>query len=51
MVINLASENTLRLAVELDGDAETRADLEAAGWTWVAADPDAIAAAVAGRES
>ncbi len=41
----------LRVAVELDGDEATRQELVAAGWRWVAADPDAIAAALDGRMS
>jgi len=40
-----------RIAVELDGDDVTRAELAATGWTWVPPDPDAIAAALAGAES
>ncbi len=41
----------LRIAVDLDGDEATRQELVAAGWTWVPADPDAIAAALDGRMS
>lgn len=41
----------VRLAVELDADEETRAELAADDWIWVAADADAIVAALAARES
>jgi len=40
-----------RIAVDLAGDDATRQELIAAGWTWVAPERDAIAAAFASRTS